>query len=311
MQLSRASAATITAPSSAASYWRGQKPPQRRCRWSSAAAAGETPASAADGRPSRPGPARASIASSRRMVRAMRLRGASTSSTFTLTTSPGFTTVARVLDEGLRHRRDVHEPVLVHADIDEGAEGGDVGDHAFQHHAGLQIGELLDALLEGGGLEGRARVAARLFQLLQDVGHGRHAEAARPRTSLGDRPAQNCGVADEDAHVAPWSPPGSAGPPDRLRDARPSASSGSSPSRNAQEAGALLEGLGAEARHLLQRRAGLEGGRWRRGGRRCCSASASPRPETRASSGAEAVLRSTPTRVDAILDHRVERAARA
>ena len=31
-------------------------------------------------------------------------------------------------------------------------------------------------------------------------------------------------------------------------------------------------------------------------------------PETRASSGAEAVLTSTPTRVDAVLDHRVERA---
>ena len=39
-----------------------------------------------------------------------------------------------------------------------------------------------------------------------------------------------------------------------------------------------------------------------------CRPATAPRPETRASSGAEAVLRSTPTRVDAILDHRVERA---
>ena len=56
--------------------------------------------------------------------------GASTSSTLTLTMSPGFTT-SRGFDEGLGHRRDVHQAVLVHADVDEGAERGDVGDHAL------------------------------------------------------------------------------------------------------------------------------------------------------------------------------------
>ena len=77
---------------------------------------------------------------------------------------------------------------------------------------------------------------------------------------------------------------------------------------DAQEAGALLERLGAEPRHVLQRLARPER-------RRCASrwetmlwASAWPMPETRASSGADAVLRSTPTRVDAVLDHGVERA---
>ena len=38
------------------------------------------------------------------------------------------------------------------------------------------------------------------------------------------------------------------------------------------------------------------------------AASVWPSPDTRASSGAEAVLTSTPTRVDAVLDHRIERA---
>jgi isocitrate/isopropylmalate dehydrogenase len=50
--------------------------------------------------------------------------------------SPALTTVVRVLDEAVGQRRDVHQAVLVHADVDEGAEGGDVGDHAFEHHAG-------------------------------------------------------------------------------------------------------------------------------------------------------------------------------
>ena len=52
----------------------------------------------------------------------------------------------------------------MHADVDEGAEGGDVGDDAFEDHAGLQVGNRFDAFLKGRGLEFRARVAARFFQ---------------------------------------------------------------------------------------------------------------------------------------------------
>jgi hypothetical protein len=47
------------------------------------------------------------------------------------------TTVARVLDEFVGDCRDVHQAVLMHADIDEGAEVGDVGDDAFEDHARL------------------------------------------------------------------------------------------------------------------------------------------------------------------------------
>jgi hypothetical protein len=36
----------------------------------------------------------------------------------------------------------VHQAVLMHADVDEGAEVGDVGDHAFEQHAGLQVLEV-------------------------------------------------------------------------------------------------------------------------------------------------------------------------
>ncbi len=71
------------------------------------------------------------------------------------------------------------QTVLMHADIDEGTEGRDVGDNTFQLHAGLQILHLLDTFLEGRRLEFRARVAAGLFQFLDDVGDGGHTEASR------------------------------------------------------------------------------------------------------------------------------------
>ena len=70
-----------------------------------------------------------------------------------------------VFDEFVRQRGDVHEAVLVHADVDEGAEGGDVGDDAFEDHVGLQVGKRLDAVLECSRFEFWARIAAGLFQL--------------------------------------------------------------------------------------------------------------------------------------------------
>jgi hypothetical protein len=42
---------------------------------------------------------------------------------------------------------------------------------AFEDHADLEIFQGLDTFLEGRGLERRARIAAGLFQLAQDVGH--------------------------------------------------------------------------------------------------------------------------------------------
>ncbi len=61
--------------------------------------------------------------------------------------------------------RDVDEAVLVDADVDEGAEGRDVGDHAFELHARLEILELAHVVAELGRLERGARIAARLLQL--------------------------------------------------------------------------------------------------------------------------------------------------
>ena len=70
----------------------------------------------------------------------------------------------------------MHEAILVHADVDERPERGDVGDDAFELHAFLEVADCLDAFLERGGLELRTRVATRLLQFGEDVGHGRDAE---------------------------------------------------------------------------------------------------------------------------------------
>ena len=110
------------------------------------------------------------------IVSAMRFLPTSTSLTRTFTTSPAFTTSRGSLTKLVGQLGDVHEAILMHADVDEGAERRDVRHHALELHAGLQVADLVDALLEGGGLELRARIAAGLFQLGEDVGDGRDAE---------------------------------------------------------------------------------------------------------------------------------------
>ena len=65
----------------------------------------------------------------------------------------------------------MHQSVLVHADVHEGPEGGDVGDRALEYHVRAQVREFLHAVLELRHLEFRTRVAARLRQLRENVPH--------------------------------------------------------------------------------------------------------------------------------------------
>src|SRR5690606_1063417 len=95
---------------------------------------------------------------------------------FDLDDVAGFHDLARILHELRRQRRDVHEPVLMNADVDERAERGDVANDAFEDHAGLQVVDLLDTFGEARGLELGPRIAARLLELAQDVAYRRHAE---------------------------------------------------------------------------------------------------------------------------------------
>ena len=71
----------------------------------------------------------------------------------------------------MAHGRDMDEAVLVHADIHKRAEGRDVGDRALQHHAWGKVRDLMHAFFKGGGLKLRARIAAGLIQLGDDIAH--------------------------------------------------------------------------------------------------------------------------------------------
>jgi hypothetical protein len=62
----------------------------------------------------------------------MRWRGMSMERTLTLMRSPGLTKAWGSRDELGGELGDVDEAVLVDADVDEGAEVGDVGDDAFE-----------------------------------------------------------------------------------------------------------------------------------------------------------------------------------
>ena len=89
----------------------------------------------------------------------------------------------RVLDEGLRHCGDVHQPILMHADVDERAERGNVGHHSFEQHAGFEVFQLLHPFAEACRPEGRPRVTTGLFQLAQDVRYRRPPKLASVNVS--------------------------------------------------------------------------------------------------------------------------------
>ena len=163
----------------------------------------------------------------------------------------------RILHEAVRQRRDVHEAVLVHADVDKGAEVGHVRHHAFQRHAGAQVFQLVHAFLEGRRAELGAGIAARLFQLLQDVLDGGQAEllvGVAGRVQAGDDAALAHHVADAEFQVIQHF----------LHHGIGLGVDGGSIQRvvaalDAQEACRLLEGLGTQARHVQQRLAVGEG----------------------------------------------------
>lgn len=88
------------------------------------------------------------------------------------------------------------QAILVDADIDESTEVGDVGDHPFKHHARDQVFDLVDPFGEGGGLEFRARVAAGLIKLADDIGDRRQADFFVGIVGSLDT-AKEIGVADD------------------------------------------------------------------------------------------------------------------
>lgn len=83
-----------------------------------------------------------------------------------------FDDFVRVFDEAVGELGDVGEAVLVDADVDEGAEGGNVGHDAGELHAFGEVGDGVNAFLEFDELEFGAGVASGLGELLHDVLQG-------------------------------------------------------------------------------------------------------------------------------------------
>ena len=82
----------------------------------------------------------------------------------------------RVFDVMVSHLADVDEAVLMHANVDESAEGGDIGHDAVKRHPDTQVVDVADVLVKLKGFEGLSWVAAGLVQLGEDVVDGLQAE---------------------------------------------------------------------------------------------------------------------------------------
>src|SRR5580658_759754 len=63
----------------------------------------------------------------------------------------------------------MHEAVLMDADVDKGSELRNVSNHAFELHAGFEVGDFFHAVLETGRNKLVARIAAGFFQLFKNV----------------------------------------------------------------------------------------------------------------------------------------------
>ncbi len=71
---------------------------------------------------------------------------------------------------------DMDETVLMDADIDEGTEGRDVGDDAFELHTDGEIFDLVDIFTELRSFKGGARVTSGLFEFVDDIAQGGFAD---------------------------------------------------------------------------------------------------------------------------------------
>ena len=75
----------------------------------------------------------------------------------------------RIANEAVGQPADVHQAAVVHADIDEAAEIDDIEHRAGQLHAGREIFQLDNALLEDRRRQILARIAARPHELGENV----------------------------------------------------------------------------------------------------------------------------------------------
>ena len=149
------------------------------------------------------------------------------------------------------------EAVLVHAEVDEGSERGDIGDEAGELHSWLEILDFHRLVGEGKNLKLLARVAAGLGEFFEDVLQGRETDlrcdvffqfdGSAPSGvlhQLGDRAADIRRHAVDEGVALGVHGTGVERMP---------------PVADAEEASSLFEGLGAETWNLQEILTGLEG----------------------------------------------------
>ena len=202
----------------------------------------------------------------------------------------------------------MYQAVLVHTEVDEGAELGHVADGAFEQHAHRQVLDVLDAIGQLRHLEIGSRVAAGFLQFGQHILDSDGAEAL-----VGERLGLQCA---QDIAAPQQLAECFAGGGDQLLDQGVGLGVHARKvervvaARDAQEARRLLEGLGAEAGHLEQLLAVAEG-----------AVRIAPTHDVRRHRGRQARHARQQRRrcgvqihtdgVDAILDHRIEAARQA
>ena len=82
----------------------------------------------------------------------------------------------RVPDEAVGQLTDVYQSILVHADIDKGAEFSDVGDHTFEDHSGLKLFKFAHGFGEACGAEFAAGVTSGTSQFGEHIADGEFSE---------------------------------------------------------------------------------------------------------------------------------------
>jgi hypothetical protein len=85
---------------------------------------------------------------------------------------------AWVFDELRTQLRHMHQAIVVHAEIDERAERGNVADQTFKHHAGLEIINGRDIFAELWWIKRSAWVAAWFAQFRSDIAQRSFANSA-------------------------------------------------------------------------------------------------------------------------------------
>jgi hypothetical protein len=84
-----------------------------------------------------------------------------------------------VIDKAGGELGDMHQAIPMHANVDESAEGGHIGDFAIEHHAWLKVLDVSDLGMIGKGFYRSARVAPGLLQLGENILYGEQANPCR------------------------------------------------------------------------------------------------------------------------------------